>query len=89
MASERSPVGIGNDVSMLQSVSTSSGSVRGPNSPVGRASSPAEPNGSIKSRGEHPQSPAKEDRLLLYDKEDTATVEDRTVLLPSGGTGRC
>lgn len=90
MASERSPVGLGNDVSMLQSLSASSGSVRDPNSPVGRASSPgAEPNGSVKTRGDRPHSPAKEDRPLLYDKEDTVTVEDRTVLLPSGGTGRC
>jgi hypothetical protein len=46
MAAERTAGGLGNDVSVLQSLSTSSGSMRGLNSPVGRASSPgAEPNG--------------------------------------------
>jgi hypothetical protein len=90
MASERSAVGLGNDVSILQSLSTSSGSMRGPNSPVGRGSSPgAGPNGSVQSRVDRPQSPAKEDRPLLCDKEDRVTAEERTVLLPSGGTSRC
>lgn len=90
MAAEQNTVALGNDVSVLQSLSTSSGSVHGPSSPGGRAPSPgAEPNGSVKSNcGDRPQSPAKEDRPLLCDKEDTMIPEERTLLFPSGGTSR-
>lgn len=88
MAAERT---VANDVSMLQSLSNSSGSMRSPNSPVGRTASPGqEPNGSVKSSAGRPTSPAKEDRPLLCDKEDKATAEERTVLLSaSGGASKC
>lgn len=90
VAAERSMLGLGNDINVLQSLSTSSGSMRGPNSPLCRASSPAaEPNISLKSSGDHPQTPTKEDVPLLYGKENTVTAEERTVLLPSGDTNRC
>lgn len=90
VAAERSTLGLGNDINVLQSLSTSSGSMRGPNSPLGRASSPAaEPNISLKSSGDRPQTPTKEDLPLLYGKENKVTAEERTVLLPSGDTNRC
>jgi hypothetical protein len=90
MASERSTLGLGNDINVLQSLSTSSSSMRCPNSPLGRASSPAvEPSISLKRSGDRPQSPAKEDLPLLYGKENRVTAEERTVLLPSGDTNRC
>jgi len=90
VAAERSTLGLGNDINVLQSLSTSSGSMRGPNSPLGRASSPAaEPNISLKISGDHPQTPTKEDLPLLYGKENKVTAEERTVLLPSGDTNRC
>jgi hypothetical protein len=90
MAAERSTFGLGNDINVLQSLSTSSGSIRGSNSPLGRASSPAaEPKISLKSSGDHPQSPTKEDLPLLYGKENRVTAEERTVLLPSGDINRC
>jgi hypothetical protein len=84
IAAERSTVALGNDVSVLQSLSTSSGSVHGPSSPGG-----AERNGSVKSTyGDRPQSPTKEDKPLLCDKEDKVIPEERTVPFPSGGTSR-
>lgn len=90
VAAERSTLGLGNDINVLQSLSTTSGSVRGPNSPMGRASSPAaEPSISVRSSGDHPQTPTKEDLPLLYGKENIMTAEERTVLLPSGDTNRC
>jgi hypothetical protein len=83
-------LGLGNDINVLQSLSTSSGSMRGAHSPLGRASSPAaEPNISLKGSGDRPQSPTKEDLPLLYGKENRVTAEERTVLLPSGDTNRC